>query len=495
MRNISNQAGDVPARSATLKLRRAACAAGVISLFGLAPLAHAQSLGDALRQTTFQGMIGAIHFDYANNGHNKNSAHSFAVGGHLIAHTGSFNGFSVGLGGYTAQSLGLYNKTSSPIYDGELYGSHYGIQSFRQAYLQYQTPKVEIRFGRQLIQTPYANQDYYTFNPRAFMGVAGVVNVLGNGSDKVDAGALSLEDNPAAFSVFMTRMFNYESRYSSSFTANNRYSCQNYSCKPTNGFIAIGARYHGDVGSTQLTAQAWYYDFYQYAQLLYGQLDVVQPLSNGQAIFGAVQALTEGNSAGNTTNIEAFTKSNASSINAHIYGVKLGYSFGDGSIALVGNYAPTEYNSFHHGGLLHPYNDLTGTSFTDTMQTGLSNLGPGYAYGVTTNYAFLNKKLKVGVAYIRYLARYGFGGDAANYAYAPTTNTPGISTYGFSSSSYVPNQQLWALDANASYDLSAVLKGLSVAEDTDFAEAENRSGYTHYNNPYFSSRFYLEYNF
>ena len=465
---------------------RTACAAGVISLFGLAPLAHAQSLSDALQQTTFQGMIGAIHFDYANSGHSPKSTHSFAIGGHLIAHTGSFDGFSVGLGGYTAQSLGLYSKNNAgdrSHYDSELTGSHYGIQSFRQAYLQYQTPKVEIRFGRQLIQTPYANQDYYTFNPRAFMGVAGVVNVLGNGSNKVDAGALSLDGNPAAFSIFMTRMFDYESRYSSSFTAANRYS----GTKPANGFIAIGARYHGSIGSTQLTAQAWYYDFYQYAQMVYGQVNFVQPLSNGQAIFGAVQALTEGNSAGNAANIQAFTGNNASSINAHIYGAKLGYSFGDGSIALVGNYVPTEYNSFHHGGLLHPYNDLTGTSFTDTMQTGLSNLGPGYAYGVTTHYDFLNKKLKVGVAYIRYLARYGFGGDAANYTYT--------GAYGFSSSSYVPNQQLWALDANASYDLSSVLKGLSVAEDTDIAEAENRSGYTHYNNPYFSSRFYLEYNF
>ncbi|BAJ82886.1 hypothetical protein ACMV_P1_00900 (plasmid) [Acidiphilium multivorum AIU301] len=40
-----------------------------------------------------------------------------------------------------------------------------------------------------------------------------------------------------------------------------------------------------------------------------------------------------------------------------------------------------------------------------------------------------------------------------------------------------------------------VLKGLSVAEDTDITDAENRAGYHHYNNPYFSSRFYLEYNF
>ncbi|CAG4928961.1 unnamed protein product [Acidocella sp. C78] len=490
MRNIGNQAGSAPARSATRKLRHAACAAGVISLFGLAPLAHAQSLGDALRQTTFQGMVGAIHFDYGNNGHSTKSTHSFAIGGHLIAHTGSFDGFSVGLGGYTAQSLGLYSKNNAGDkvhYDGELTGSHYGIQSFRQAYLQYQTPKVEIRFGRQLIQTPYANQDYYTFNPRAFMGVAGVVNVLGDGSNKVDAGALSLDGNPAAFSVFMTRMFTYESRYASSFVANNRYS----GTKPTNGFIAIGARYHGNVGSTQLTAQAWYYDFYQYAQLLYGQVDLVQPLANGQAIFGSVQGLTEGNSAGNASRIEAFTSNSSNSINAHLYGAKLGYSFGDGSIALIGNYAPTEYNSFHHGGVLHPYNDNTGTSFTDTMQNGVPNLGPGYAYGITSNYDFLNKKLKVGVTYVRYLVRYGYGGDAQNY-------TSYAGPYSFPNANYIPNQQLWALDANASYDLSSILKGLSVAEDTDVTVAENRAGYTgtaHYNNPYFSSRFYLEYNF
>lgn len=469
-------------RGASRSLQCAACAASVLALAGIAPLAHAQSLRDALDQSTFQGMVGIINFNYLNASHNNNDTHSFALGGHLIAHTGSFEGFSVGVGGYTAQSLGIYNKKHLAHYDSELTGQYFGIQSVRQAYLQFQTPKVEIRAGRQLIQTPYANQDYYTFNPRAFMGVAGVVNVLGDGSDKVDAGALSLDDDPAAFSIFATRMINYNSRYSSSFTAANRYS----GSLPTNGFIAFGGRYHGDIGSTQLTAQAWYYDFYQYAQLVYGQIDLVQPMGRHQTIFGSIQALSEGNSAGNASRIMAFTDNNANSVNAHVYGAKLGFSTGNVTLALVGDFSPIDYGSFRHGGMVHPYNDLTGTTFTDTMQTGISDFGPGYAYGITSSFAFLQNKLKVGLSYIRYLVRYGYGGSVYSYT----------GDYGFPTGQYIPNQQLWALDANASYDLSSVLKGLSVAEDTDIADAQNRAGYAaNYQNPYFSSRFYLKYRF
>lgn len=471
-----------PGRRAPRAFRHTICTAGILALVGVAPLARAQSLRDALDQSTFQGMIGIINFNYLNHAHVNNDTHAFALGGHLIAHTGSFDGFSVGVGGYTAQSLNIYDKNHAAHYDGELTGQYFGIQSIRQAYLQFQTPKVEIRAGRQLIQTPYANQDYYTFNPRAFMGVAGVVNVLGEGNDKVDTGALTLDNDPAVFSIFATRMINYESRYSSAFTAANRYS----GSRPTNGFIAFGARYHGDIGSTLLTAQAWYYDFYQYAQMVYGQVDLVQPVGHHQAIFGSVQALSEGNSAGNSQRIMDFTNGNANAVNAHIYGAKLGFSTRNVSLALVGDYSPIDYGSFRHGGMIHPYNDLTGTSFTDTMQTGISDFGPGYAYGITSHFAFLRNKLKVGISYIRYLVRYGYGGSVYSYT----------GNYGFPTGQYIPNQQLWALDAGASYDLSSVLKGLSIAEDTDIAEAQNRAGYAqNYQNPYFSSRFYLEYKF
>ncbi|SHF40109.1 hypothetical protein SAMN02746095_03129, partial [Acidocella aminolytica 101 = DSM 11237] len=44
-------------------------AAGMMPLVGLAPPAHAQSLQDALKQTTITGNAGIYDFTYANQAH------------------------------------------------------------------------------------------------------------------------------------------------------------------------------------------------------------------------------------------------------------------------------------------------------------------------------------------------------------------------------------------------------------------------------------------
>ena len=446
-----------------------------VSAMALAPMARAQSLQSALQQTTFSGMVGTLNFDYLNHAHSPYDNHAFAVGGHLVAHTGSFEGFSVGLGGYTAQSLGLYNNLRGST---ELTGQYHSIQTFRQAYLQYQNDTVSIRVGRQLISTPWANPDYYTFNPRAFMGVAGTVNVIGGKSGGVDAGPLEISNSTAKLSVFAARMFNYDSRYSGSFISGNRYTSL-----PTNGFITLGALFQDDFRETHISVQGWYYDFYHFAQLFYGEADVTQPIAPNTSILGAVQIVSEGNSSGD--GVMQFTEGNANSVDAHIYGGKLGMSFGNDTIALVGDYSPVNYNSFRHGGLVHPYNDLSGTDFTDTMQAGIEDLGPGYAYGITSKFGFLHDKLGLSANYIRYVARYGYGGSTYSY------NGP----YGFPVGTAISNQELWALQVGATYDLSSILKGLYVEDDTDIEVAGNRGNGGPYHNPYFSNRFFLKYRF
>ncbi|MBU2736370.1 hypothetical protein HAQ00_11720 [Acidithiobacillus caldus ATCC 51756] len=155
------------------------------------------------------------------------------------------------------------------------------------------------------------------------------------------------------------------------------------------------------------------------------------------------------------------------------------------SVALVYDYSPVNYSAFRHGGMLHPYNDLSGTLYTTTMQTGISDYGPGFAYGITSNFSLLAKKLQISASFIRYLVRYGYGGSVYTYNGA----------YGFPTGEAIPNQNLWSMDVGFSYDLSSVLKGLTVADYTDISVAGNRAGYPHYTNPYFSNRFYFKYHF
>lgn len=457
------------------------CAAGAVSMAGLGGIAHAQSLQQALQQTTISGDVGVSDFTYANDGHSSKTKNDFAVGGDIIIHTGAIDGFSAGFGGYTGQSLGIYSKNPNHD-DSELTSPTHSIQSLREAYLQYVNSYLEVRGGRQMINTPYANQDWYTFSPRAYMGFAGTINILGQkNTNDADSAPLSLETNPATLSVFAARIFNTNLRYSSSFISGNRYMDH------SNGFITFGARYQNNFDGTNVGLQGWYYDFYGLAQLTYSQADFSTALDSGRSLFGAAQMVTEGNSgSGSRVQDMAGQKYN---IDAHIYGAKLGMAFANNDqVALIGDYSPQAKGSFRHGGLVHPYNDNSGTVFTDTMQTGIGDFGPGYAYGITgTVYAF-NNQLKINPTYVEYNVDYGCGGNIYSYDGA----------YGFPSACKpMHDQAIHVVDVGFNYDMSRLLKGLSFTWNTDAAFAQNDSSATsnHYNNPYFSSRLYLNYKF
>jgi len=435
---------------------------------------QAQSLESAIEQTSFSGMVGAIDFNYLNDAHTRYDTHSFAVGGDLVAHTGAYDGFSAGLGGYTAQSLGIYDR--NPNGDNtELTGSHHSIQTFREAYLQYQDHGVELRFGRQLLDTPFANEDMYTFNPRAFMGVAGVVDLIGPSNDKVDSDPLSLNTSTATLSVFAARMFTVDTRYSSSFTQTTNEL--GYPLGALNGFVAAGARYQNNILGTHVSVEGWYYNFYHLAQLVHGLGEFITPITPHNNIFGAAQFSVEGNSGGGESALGA--------VDAHIYGAKLGVSYDNDNIALVGDYSPVAYNSFRHGGFVHPYNNLSVNEFTDTMQDGVSDFGPGFGYGATANLSLLNDRLKISPYYIRYVVRYGYGGNFYGYS----------GPYGFPAGADIPNEQLWTAGMNAAYDLSAILPGLSLADAFDADVVQNKAGAGLYSNPFISNRLYFEYKF
>jgi hypothetical protein len=456
-------------------LRGVATSAALLALaMPASAQSQAQSLESAIAQTSFSGTVGAIDFNYLDDAHTRYDTHSFAVGGNLVAHTGSFDGFSAGLGGYTAQSLGIYDH--NPNSDNtELTGSHHSIQTFREAYLQYQGHGVELRFGRQLLDTPFANEDMYTFNPRAFMGVAGVVNLIGPSSNKVDSAPLSLNSSTAKLSVFAARIFNIDTRYSSSFTQTT--GELGYPVGALNGFLAVGARYQDDILGTHVSVEGWYYNFYHLAQLVHGMASFTTPVTAHDNIFGATQFSVEGNSAGGPGALGA--------VDSHIYGAKLGISYDEDNIALVGDYSPVAYHSFRHGGFVHPFNNLSVNDFTDTMQDGISDFGPGYGYGVTANLALLNNRLTISPYYIRYLMRYGYGGNFYGYNGA----------YGFPTGADVPNEQLWTVGWNAAYDLSAILPGLSVADAFDADIVQHKTGTGANANPFISNRMYLEYKF
>lgn len=455
------------------------CSMCALCVINMAPIAQAASAQNApISQTKISAMLGIINFSYLNHAHTAQDTHSFALGGHLYLHSPALAGFSLGIGGDFATWTGIYLHA-----DPELTGPYpsHGIAALRQAYLQYSYGPLVIRGGRQWINTPYASMDYYTFNPRAFTGVSVVVNVMGHSDENpwMGNGPLEIKDSLASLSFFASRMYSYESRFSSAFTAANRYTN-----KRNNGFYTLGARYQVHSLGNHFSVQGWYYNFYGFANMFYGQADITRPLGKNLAAFGGFQVVSEGNSGAGQSYLAPL---NTSSVDAHVYGGKIGLQFGHERdlVSLVADYSPVSYNSFRHGGMIHPYNDLSGTMYTTTMQTGISDYGPGYAYGITSKFGFMDNELHLNADLIRYLVHYGYGGSVYTYNGA----------YGFPKGTAVPNQRLWSVDIGFSYRLSHVLKGLYLADYTDISIAQNKVRYPQYHNPYFSNRFYFKYRF
>ncbi len=394
----------------------------------------------ALADTAVSGHLRLYDYARINDGGTPTDNNALAAGGDVVATSGSLAGFSLGLGFYTARNIPTGLRVNEV-----LVGPDHHLEALAEAYLQYKNPHVLASGGRQLIDTPWARGDMFTMLPRAFEGISTTVKPLEwirsfNARPEFETHETGREINPAgpdaaaskgeekpALSVFAARMFRYESRFNDVFTSGNRYTDRR-----TDGFFTCGIDWHQPLADRELFTRIWFYAFYDFAQLAYLE-SRYQPGGDDSGLsplFG-FQFVAEGNSGSRRLG----------SVDAQVLGALAGFSVPEGTLCLVGNWSPENRGSFRHGGMVHPYNDLSGTLFTDTMNDGISNLGPSYALGIKAGYNPVNHPVELSLSYVFYRAKYGFGGAA--YA----TDGP----FGFPDAEPVKNQSQWAVDAGAAY--------------------------------------------
>ncbi|MDQ6679354.1 MAG: hypothetical protein M3Y67_00110 [Pseudomonadota bacterium] len=338
-----------------------------------------------------------------------------AVGGDLIMESGTLRGFSGGLSIYTQQALVHYDRENSSL------APH--VTHFGEAFLRHQTSVSRLTAGRQLMQTPFANGDMFTMLPRAFQGISGALdfggaNVTKQRNDGADPFALNVlapfadDAKPGApdIKVYAARMNRYESRFGSHFTDENRYSSGLHAVDPavplaTPGLFTAGLQYSQGFEAGDVLARLWGYNFFDYANMQFLEAGYqAKKLAGGARPYLRLQYIHESDSGA----------SRAGNVHATYYGAKLGLEYGKAGVAVVFENAPSHAGAFRNGGLLHPYSDLSGVLYDDTLNNGLEDLGPGRALGLQVDYS-PNKKFTVTTKYVRYLAYYGTNG--AFYAY------------------------------------------------------------------------------
>ncbi|MQM38960.1 hypothetical protein KBTX_02981 [wastewater metagenome] len=406
---------------------------------------------------------------------------SNAFGGSVSARTGILYGLSAGFGVSFAEPIYDYDNPNA-----NLVGPDEGLHAITEGYLQYNMPGLRLRGGRQLINTPFANTDQFTFIPRSFSGASVAIRPLemaGGGDDASGAQARRDEeasarvappdyannqympfkfdapvDSRPTWQVYAARMTRYESRFSDEFTTDNRY------IEDTSGLFAAGTTIRQNTADGDYIGQLWHYTFFDTARMQYVEAGYQMPTVMAGTDWGGFEPYIRVQYARE----EETGRAGVGDIDADVYGLKLGVHSRRVSAALVGHYSPQHEGSFRDGGLVHPYSDLSGVFYTDTMNDGVDGLGPGYGIGGRLDVTF-SDGVDLFTRYVYYEAKrgqshafYSYDGDRGYAAGVPI----------------VEDQNSWGWDTGITFDLGAFspqLEGLKVQNVlgiTDFDGAE-----------------------
>lgn len=396
------------------------------------------------------------------NPDDRHDTRGTAIGGDLFVKSGSWRGLSGGLALYTQQKLIGYDNENSSL------APH--VTHLSEAYVRHQSSVSRITVGRQLMDTPFANGDMFTMLPRSFQGVSGALdfgdsaviqqkkdhtgpfefNVLAPFADKPKPGAPEVK-------LYAGRMTRYESRFASDFSDENRYSAGLHQVDPlvplgTPGLFTAGVQYAQGLAAGDVMARLWAYNFFDYAKLQFIEAGYQAPaLAGGVKPYVRIQYLHESDSGA----------AYAGKVRATYSGVKAGVKYEKADIAVVFEHAPRHAGTFRNGGLVHPYSDLSGVLYDDTLVTGLEDLGPGHAIGVQLDYS-PSKSFTISTKIVHYVADYGTNGALYGYDGPAFFAGKGLDN------GLVPDQSSGEWDLTATWHAGAVasaLKGLTVSDD------------------------------
>lgn len=268
----------------------------------------------------------------------------------------------------------------------------------------------------------------------------------------------SSERSKPTWQIFVARMTSYQSRFNDEFSSDNRY-VQN-----TSGLFTVGTTLRSTTAYGDYIAQLWHYTFFDTASMQYAELGYQMPMMMGTADWDGAKPFVRVQFARE----EETGRAAMGEIDANIYGLKLGLQLRDLSVELVGHYSPLNEGSFRDGQLVHPYSDLSGVFYTDTMNNGVGGLGPGFGIGGRIDIA-ISENVEIYTRYVYYEAKrgqshafYNYDGERGYAAGVPI----------------VEDQNSWGWDISINVDLglfSPHLDGLTlenVLGITDFDGAE-----------------------
>lgn len=391
-------------------IRSTGLAAAAILIAGALPRASADTLAEFLTQGSLTGQLRAYYFrrDYATD--SVVNANAFAVAGLFNYQTAEFlDGFSVGASFFTANALDTHNSNAARI-DTTLVGKANSINSLGQAFLQYSGHGFLVRVGNQLVTTPWANPSDARVIPAAYQAAYGAFTPV------------------AGLTLEALRILRYKGRTADGFFKDNNYYPATWdgdadyggtsnlpaTAPATDGTAAFGVDYAVD----GLKGTAWYYQFYDFARMVYAQADETLPLASPVKPFAGVQAVREWDS----SNIFAATGTHflgqpGTSVHNLTLGGIVGLKVYDASLSVSYDHLESEGPGVLGGGaLISPYTASYATDplYSSSMIRGMVELGPGNAWKVAASEQAFDRELTLTASFAEYHTDFN-GNDSEAY--------------------------------------------------------------------------------
>ena len=352
-------------------------------------LTWAGTLTQFFQKSKISGQVRSYYFNRLYGAANVPNQDAFALGGLLDIKSAPFlGGFGVGVSFYTANDLGTHGYSPATV-DTTMMGLKSSLNALGQAYIQYANPgqQLLVRAGDQEINTPWMNASDSRMLPATYQG-------------------LFINYSPIRIlHIYGMRIFRWKSRTSGNYYKDNLYYKAGYDGDPiyggggpdnaasltesasqTNGVLALGA----DINVSGLDAQAWFYKFYQFAQMYYtNMIYTLNGRTNISPFFG-IQYVRETDNDSILGNINNVT-----------WGAMVGIKLPHGLFSCGYNSVTYKKGAFGDGSIVSPYTVgyTSDPLYSTTMLLGLVEQGPGHGWVVKLEYNMLHKRIHIGVAY------------------------------------------------------------------------------------------------
>lgn len=308
----------------------------VLSMAAVAVLS-AGSIDDAFKSGKVSGQLRAAYVDQDNAV--DSDTYGTSIGGILKYETGDWNGFKVGVGAYISQKIGFATGDNEKA-NNDLFASNAESYAYvGEAYVDYTLGDLNLKVGRQLIDTPFADTDDIRMHPNTFEAAIATYS----GFDKT-----------TLVGGFVKRFAGYDSGDDIS------------KFKRLDGANSNGAAVVGIVNESveNLKAQAWFYSIDELSNALYA--DGVYTLA-----FSETMGLEL------TAQYANFSEKKASGMDGNVYGA--GAAFNVGALTLGAAYNKSSSddgksisNGFGGGPYLTSMEEMTIDSLEDARAYQLS---------------------------------------------------------------------------------------------------------------------------